>query len=376
MVSLSTMKRRQFVQRSSYFLLGLGLSACSFADGSSKGAKSSTAEREPSSATASGTLNIYTYTSYVNPKIQEKFTQNTGIQVIADTYDSNETMLAKIQARGGAGYSILSPSDYMVTQMVELGLLEPLDKSLLQGLNQLAEPFQNPAYDPNNAHSLPMTWGTTGIAYNSKLLPKAPTDWTSLWELKEEIKGRLTLADDVREVMGMTLHSLGYSYNSTDKSQIEEAYEKLRELKPTIASFNSDGWRPQMLSGDVVVSMAYSGDGLAIGDENPDIKYVIPAGGTSLWTDTIAIPKAAPNKAAAYAWVNALLQPENAAEISSANNFSTPNKAAIALVPEKLKNNPNWQPSEQILAKCERIQPVDEPTQALLDDYWTRLKSI
>ncbi|MBD2100539.1 PotD/PotF family extracellular solute-binding protein [Leptolyngbya sp. FACHB-261] len=378
-MSFLRMRRRQFIQRSSFFLMGAGLSACGFAGGSaSQNAESTPAATAASPTTAAtGTLNLYTWADYVNPEVAQAFTQETGVKITADTYDANETMLAKVQAGGGTGYSLVYPSDYMVAQMVELNLLEPLDQSRLEAVyGDLGDNFKNLYYDPENKYSIPYTWGTTGIAYNSKELKKAPTDFNSLWEMRDQIKGRLTLLDDVREVMGMSLKSLGYSLNSKDKAQLQEAYDKLRELKPAVATFTSYDWRDRMISGDIVVSHAYSGDGLQVGKENPDVKYVVPASGCTLWNDTIAMLKTAPNKDAAYEWIKYSMEPKNSAVITEAILFGNPLKAVPALLPESIKSNPGWAVAPDLLAKTEKIEPLDDTTQAIYDDYWTKLKSV
>ncbi len=371
------MRRRRFIQNSGFFLTGISLSACGFAGGSNSSQSPSTPEATSTAAsTAGGTLSLYAWADYVNPEVAQAFTQQTSIKITSDTYDSNEVLLAKIQAGGGAGYSVIYPSDYMVKQMIDLGLLEPLDKSKLSAVyDGLADNFKSLYYDPDNTYSIPSTWGTTGIAYNSKELKSAPTDFESLWQLRDQIKGRLTLLDDVREVLGMSLKSLGYSYNAKDPAQIKQAYDKLRELKPAVATFTSYDWRDQMLSGDLLVSQAYSGDALQVAKENPDLKYVVPAGGCTLWNDTVALLKTAPNKEAAYAWINFSMEPENSAKITEAILFGNPLKTVEPLLPDEIKNNPGWAVPPELLAKTEKLEPLDDATQKIYDDYWTQLKS-
>jgi spermidine/putrescine transport system substrate-binding protein len=325
-------------------------------------------------ATDSEALHIYSWSTYIDDTVLQNFTKETGIPVIADIFDSNETMLAKLQAGGGSAYSIIYPSDYMVQQMVELDLLTSLDKSKITGLDKLFEKWQSPVYDTNNTFSVPYAWGTTGLVYNSKQLASEPTDWDYLWENQETLSRRMTLLNDVREVMGAVLKSLGYSYNSTDPAEIEEAYQKLVELKPSLSSFTTDGWRDQLVTGDLLLSMGYSIDAIDVMAANPDLKYVIPASGSSVWTDTMAIPKGAPNLEAAYTWINYMYQPQSAAEVVNQLKFATPNRAAFDLVSPELKSNLSLFPPEDLLAKCEGIAPVGD-TIDLLDRYWTELTS-
>ena len=329
----------------------------------------------PSPGANNKTLYIYTWANYTDDELLKSFEAKTGIRPVVDIFDSNEAMLAKIQSGGGSAYSIIFPSDYMVVEMIELGLLSPLDKSKLPGLDNLNPKWSNPIYDPNNAHSIPATWGTTGLIYNPEKLGKAITDWNFLWQNKGSLKRQVTLINDVREVMGAALRSLGYSYNSTDPAQIEKAYKKLVELKPTIASFLTNGWEDQLASGDISIAMAYSSDALALIEEKPSLKYVIPQSGSSLWTDTMVIPKSAPNPDAAYQWLNFLLDPQNAAKLVERLKFATPNQAAYKLLPTDLKNNKGLFPPNNLLAKSEGVAPVPTKTADLYDRYWTQLTS-
>lgn len=365
-----TSTRRRFLQFSAAAVSGVALANC----------RPQIADTRPTTSGGGGSssspdsLSIYSWSNYFDDELLNNFREQTGIRVVADVFDSNEAMLAKVQAGGGEAYSIIYPSDYMVQQMIELNLLTELDKSKLEGLGNLLEQWKNPVYDPNNAHSVPTTWGTTGLVFNRSRLNPAPTDWKDLWDNQSQISGRLTLFNDVREVMGAVLKSLGYSYNATDPAQIEAAYNRLRELKPAIASFTTDGWRDQLVTGDLLLAMGYSSDAIDLASESPDIEYVIPASGSSLWTDTMVIPKTAPNPEGAYAWMNFLLKPENAARAVERLKFATPNQAAIDQLSPELKNNKNLFPPAEVLAKCEGIAPVGAATE-LYDRYWTQITS-
>jgi spermidine/putrescine transport system substrate-binding protein len=219
-----------------------------------------------------------------------------------------------------------------------------------------------------------MSWGTTGLLYNTSQLDFEPSDWSDLWDNQEQLFRRMTLLDDVREVMGAVLRSLGYSYNSTNPAEIEEAYQRLVELKPALASFQSFGWEDQLLSGDLALVMAYSVDAIAATLEDPSLVYVVPNSGSSLWTDTMVIPKSAPNPEAAYAWMNLFYEPEVSAEVVSRLFFATPIQPAFDLLPDDLKANDDLFPPEEILAKCEGIAPVGEAIE-LYDRLWTELSS-
>lgn len=363
--------RRRFLQGSAAVLAGVGLSNCRRTIGDVNNAPD---EEAASASKGSGVLHIYTWADYTDDELARQFTEATGIDVKIDVYESNETMLAKMQAGGGADYSLIYPSDYMVTQMIEFGMLTELDKSRLVGMDKLREKWQSPSYDPDSAHSVAFSWGTTGLLYNSEVLTTAPTDWNYLWENQDVLSRKVTMLDDVRETMGAVLSSLGYSYNATDPAELEEAYQKLLELKPTLASFKSFGWQDELLSGDLLMSMVYSVEGIPVSLENPKFKYVIPASGSSVWTDTIVIPTTAPNVDAAYEWINFNLRPEVSQATVERLFFATPNRAALEMLSQDLLDNKNLFPPEDLLAKCEGIAPVGDAN-ALYDEYWTKVTS-
>ncbi len=361
-----SLSRRRLLKASVAALSGFALAQCGWRQGG--------VQRTSTPATASDKLYIYTWSQYTDEDLLNSFTSQTGIKVVADVFDSNETMLARLQAGGGANYSVIYPSDYMVRRMMELGLLSQLDSSRLTGLDNLLPRFQNPEYDPDNRHSVPMSWGTTGFVYNSEKLAVAPTNWDYLWTHQQQLSKRMTLLNDVREVMGGTLRMLGYSYNSKDESQIKQAYERLQTLKPAIAAFDTDAWQNQILAGDLLLAMSYSADAIRVSQENPSLRYVIPRSGSSLWTDTMAIPNTAPNPDAAYAWINFMLQPDVAAQMCQRLSIATPNQVAMEQLPPELRNNTNLFPPELILQNCERIAPLGE-VDAVYERYWTQLTS-
>lgn len=321
------------------------------------------------------TLHIYTWANYVDDGLMAAFTERTGIRVVVDIFDSNEVMLTRMQAGGGAAYSLLYPSDYMVSEMVGAGLLSAIDHSRLVGLENLKRQWQNPAYDPGNAHSIPFNWGTTGLLYNRDFTPGSPTDWVFLWDNQDALSRRITLLDDMRETLGVALKVLGYSYNTTDPAQIEAAYGKLRELQPHIAAFKTTGFENEILAGDLSIAMAYSSDAIALTLEDERLDYVIPASGTSLWTDTLVIPTSAPNVDAAYQWINFLLEPEVAKAAVERLLFATANQAAFDLLPDEIRNNDHLYPPDEVLDRSEGIQSIDTASNDLFDRFWTEITS-
>jgi spermidine/putrescine transport system substrate-binding protein len=360
--------RRRFLQASAAAVSGVVLSNC---------ARNLTDPTLSSDASGSNskTLQVYGWVNYTDDSLLKDFETKTGIKVTVDTYDSNEAMLAKMQAGGGNAYSIIYPTDYMVTQMMDLNMLVALDQSRLKGLEGLKEKWKNPIYDRGNSHSVPVAWGTTGLTYDPEKFGGTLKGWADLWDSKNSLTRRVTLINDVREVMGATLLALGHSLNTENPKHIKEAYDKLVKFKPSIAAFLTNGWEEQLASGDVLVSMAYSTDALNLMREQPNLRYVIPETGSSLWTDTVAIPKTAPNIDAAYEWINYMLSAETAAQVVERLKFATPNQIAFDKLPKTIKSNQNLFPSSAVIDQCEGIAPVAPKISDTFDRYWTQLTS-
>ena len=358
--------RRKLLTAAAFVAAGYGLSKIRWRLGGRSSAQPSTSK----------TLEIYTWSSYIDQKLLDDFKAQTGIsEVVVGILGSNEEMLAAINAGKGSTYSVLYPSDYAVTQLVENNRLKPLDQSRLIGLDNILPKFRNSVHDPGNRYSIPVSWGTTGLLYNSEKLNPPPRDWSYLWQYPKLLSRRFTLLDDTREVMGATLKSLGYSYNAKKASEIKQAYEKLMELKPHIASFTTDAWKDQLLAGDLYLAMSYSADAVTLMQEDPRLKYVIPESGTSLWSDTIVVPQSCPNETGAYAWINFILQPSVAAEMTQRLFFATPNQAAYDQLPAPLRNNQSLFPPDALLTKSEGIAPLEPSIAESYDQYWTKLTS-
>ncbi|BAZ32772.1 extracellular solute-binding protein [Cylindrospermum sp. NIES-4074] len=357
--------RRQFFQKMAV-LSSLSLAGCGWRLANIRANSPSAGQRDQ--------LYIFTWSQYTDKELLETFSTQTGMRVLTDVYDSNDVMLAKLQVGGGGTYSIVYPSDSTVQKMLDKDLLIEIHRDRLVGLDNLFPEFQNPSYDPNNRYSIPFNWGTTGLIYNSEKLETAPEDWDYLWQNKEKLNKRMTLLNDFREVIGATLRMLGYSYNSRNETEIKQAYEKLKILKPAISAFDTDAWPNQILAGDLVLAMCYSSDAVKICKENPKIKFVIPRSGSTLWTDNLAIPKDAPNLAGAYAWINWILQPEVAAKFTERLNIATPNRAAFELLPKNIQEDKYLFPPKSSLERCERVTPLGK-FEEVYQRYWTLITS-
>ncbi|BBC24354.1 ABC transporter substrate-binding protein [Pseudanabaena sp. ABRG5-3] len=376
-----SISRRKFLRQTAYVSSALAgastLSACNIFIQKPQDTESGKDEVVRPVTQDKQTLYIYGWSTYINnQEVLEGFTKETGIKVVGDAYDSNEVMLAKLEASGGrSGYSVIYPSDYMVTQMRDLKLLSPLNKKLLPNISNIASKYLELPHDRGAIFSIPVSLGTTGLAYNVKavnsIIGEEPTDWSYLWEHKSKL--RISLVNDYREVLGMALHTLGNSYNTKEKENIEQAFQKLRELMPAIANFTTDAWRDPLASGDLMMCMAFSGDAIGLARQDPNIKYILPSSGTSIWTDTMAIPRGASNIEGAHAWINYVMKPEVAAKISDANSFGTTNKIAKSMLPDDLKAIKALEPTESMIARSDRITKLEPEVLQIYEGFWTRL---
>lgn len=317
-------------------------------------------------------LYVYNWSEYMPNSVLENFTKETGIEVKYSTYDSNEAMYAKIKTAGNSGYDVIVPSTYFVNKMSKEGLLEKLDKSKLPNYKNLDTKLLSKPFDPKNDYSIPYLWGSTGISYNASLVKEPIDSWANLWNVS--YKNSVLLNDDMREVFGMALKILGYSGNSTNPKEIEQAYNKLKELLPNVKMFYSESQKQVYLNEEVKLGMNFNGEGFMANSENPDIKYIYPKEGALVWVDSLVIPKGAKNIENAHIFINYLLKPEVSKVISEEIGYASPNAKAVELLDEKTKNNRMVYPNEEDLKNSEFQNDVGDALN-VYEKYWEMLKT-
>lgn len=312
----------------------LGLQACAGGGASGGG------------ASGGGTLYLYNWGDYIDPELVEQFTAESGVAVVVDTFETNEDMIAKVRA-GGSGYDIVVPSDYAVQVMVADGLLAPLDRAQLSNLGNLDPQLQGLYFDPEGSHSVPYLFGTTGIAYSMASFPDGVESWAALFEPAqlEAVRGKASMLDDEREAPGAALRYLGASLNSTDPALLGQARDLLLAQKPFLAAYNSGNFQRLLASGEYLIAQAFSDDALlarrGLEDEfsgNPDIAFVIPQEGGTIWMDNLAILEDSPSKEAAHRFIDFMLRPEVAAQNAEYVGYLTPNLAAREQLSEELRS--------------------------------------
>ncbi|GAK55695.1 extracellular solute-binding protein, family 1 [Candidatus Vecturithrix granuli] len=315
-------------------------------------------------------LNVYNWDDYIDDSTIPEFEEKFGVKVHYDVYDSNETLLAKLQA-GATGFDVIFPSDYMIKIMVQLDLLEPLNKSKIPNIKNVDPLFLDQPFDPGNQYSLPYTWGTAGIGYLADQITESVDSWSVMFDPK--YSGRIVMLDDVREALGAALKYLGYSLNSTNPDELQQAKELLIRQKPLVKAYASAQAEYMLLSGDAWLIHNWSGDVHRATLENSNITYVVPKEGSSKFIDNCAIPKTAQNKELAHAFINFLLEPEVDARIHNHIRYMSPNTAALPYLDEALRNTMQKM-SPEIAAKLEYIEDLGQATR-LWDKIWTEIKA-
>ncbi|HEM2809433.1 TPA: ABC transporter substrate-binding protein [Streptococcus suis] len=316
-------------------------------------------------------LVIYNWGDYIDPELLEEFTAETGIQVDYQTFDSNESMYTKIK-QGGTTYDLTIPSEYMISKMTEENMLIKLDKSKIEGLENIDPQFMGLSFDKNNDYSIPYFWGTLGIVYNETMVENPPQEWEDLWS--EEYRDNIMLIDGVREVMGFGLQSLGHSLNSKDPAEIEKAAEHLYNLTPNVKAIVADEIKGYMIQDAAAIAVSFSGEASEMLDGNENLRYVVPSKGSNLWFDNMVIPKTAKNLDGAYAFMSFMLRPENALRNAEYVGYSTPIPAAKAMLDEETQNDESFYPSEETMKKMEIYDNLGQEMLGMYNDLYLQFK--
>jgi len=317
-------------------------------------------------------LNVYNWSSYLPKSLITQFEQQTGIHVNYMEFDSDETLYAKLKADPHIGFDIIVPSSYYVQRMIQQNMLRKLDKRSLTHIKYINPALLNKKYDPGNQYSIPYTWGITGIVVNDKYHnPKDFTRWQDFWNPK--YKNQLLILNDMRETFGMALMSMGYSFNDKNPEHIKAAYQKLRQLLPNIKLFNSDAEDNIYIDKDATLGMGWNGDIHLVQKESPHIKFIFPKPKFAVWIDCLAIPKYAPHYKNAIKFIQFLTQPKVAKEIALYIGYSSPNLAAIKMMPKKIRDNTMLNPTPAMM-KHAIIESDVGSTNKIYEKYWQLLK--
>ncbi|HUQ23442.1 MAG TPA: spermidine/putrescine ABC transporter substrate-binding protein [Gaiellaceae bacterium] len=328
------------------------------------------------SAADAGELFYYNWADYVNPKTYPAFTKATGIKVKKDFYVSNEALLAKLKG-GARGYDLIVPTGYMVSILAQEKLLQPIQWSRLPTVKRNINPkFRHLPFDRNDRFSVPKDWGTTGFMYRSDLVKERPTTWREFVALtKGKYSGKVTVLDGIPEVIGSMLVMLGYSYNTDNASQLDQAKRELIALKPHLRAITSTEYKQMLIAGKIVMALGWNGDGLAVAAKKP-AAYVIPREGAEFWVDSYAIPVGAKNPDAAHRWIDYVYGARSNAVETTYTYYGSPLKPGLlrGVLAKSILGNPAIFPSASVLAKLQANEISARGT-ALRNRIWTEFKN-
>ena len=336
------------------------------------------------SSSHSDELYVYNWGEYIDESVIDEFEAETGIHVTYDLFETNEEMYPVIEA-GGVNYDVVCPSDYMIQKMAENGLLAEINFDNVPNIKNIDQVYleKSKAFDPDNRYSVPYTWGTVGIIYNVQKLEElgvpAPTKWSDLWD--ERLKGEILMQDSVRDAFMVALKELGYSMNTTDEAELQEAKKLLLAQKPLVQAYVVDQVRDKMLNGEAAVGVIYSGELLYLQEEaetlnlDYDLEYVLPEEGTNIWIDSWVIPYNAKNKENAEKWINFLCRPDIAVKNFEYITYATPNKAAFEILDPEYQENKSVFPDTDELENSEVYSYLGTEADDLYNALWKEVKS-
>jgi len=329
----------------------------------------------PAQAAPKGQLTIFIWSEYIDPEVVQGFEDETGIKVRLDYYESNEEMIAKLQSGGVRQYDLIFPSTYFLPTLKNLKLVKPLDHKLLPGLVNLDPEFSGKlAEDPNHEFSVPYQWGTSGLALRG--VEGAEASWDLVFRSRKGLNSFIVF-DTARDALGSALKFLGYSINSVNPKEIEEAMNLLLATKARPEFFGFDGGvggLNKVVGGLAVMAQVYSGEAIRAQEEDESIQFLLPREGFEVWTDLMAVPAQAPNPEGAHAFINYLLRPEVGARVATYNRYATPNAAARAFIPPEDLANPALYPPAELMEKAEYLKDLGANNR-LYDEAWTIVKN-
>lgn len=353
---------------------GAFLAACGGSSDSSS--DDSGSDKPKKAAELTGVLHYYNWADYVAPETYKTFTADTGVKIKKDFFVSNEELQAKLQG-GARGFDLAAPTGYMVQILADAGLLEQLDWAQLPTVEKnLDAQFRKLPYDPDDKWSVPKDWGTTGFMYRSDMVKEKPTTWREFVDLtKGPYSGKVTVLDGIPECVGSMLCMLGYSFNSEDEGEIEEAKQELVDLKPHLLAITSTEYKQMLIDGKAVMALGWNGDGAAVAAKKP-AEYVIAEEGGEFWVDAYVIPKGAKNPTAAHAWIDYVYDPEHNAGETEFTYYGSPVKRDLLepVMDKKVFTNDDVFPPEDTLKKLEPNSVSPDGTK-LRDRAWTEFKA-
>ena len=323
--------------------------------------------------TDSEEINFFNYGENIDEETLKEFEKEYGIKVNVETFDDMEAMYQKVKS-GGTKYDVILVSDAIMPRMINENLLQKLNKDNIPNISQMDEEYLNLDMDPGNEYSVPYMFGTVGLIYNKDVVKEKVDSWDILWN--EKYKDKVFMFDTYRDTLGVALKKLGYSLNTTNEKEIKEAEElllKQRELVNPI--YGVDNGTVMIPAGESDINMIWSGEGLNLQDEYPNLEYVVPKEGANFWIDSLCIPSNATNVEGAEKFINFVSDKESALRIADEIGYTTPNKEARLEQPKEVRDNPNAYMPKEVMDRCEIYVDLPKDVKRLYDDAWLNIKS-
>lgn len=322
------------------------------------------------------TINVYNWGEYISNgsegslDVITAFEKISGIKVNYTNYATNEDMYAKFKAGSASVYDIVIPSDYMIAKMIEEDMLEKLDFSNIPNAEYIADQYRYNSFDPNGEYSVPYTWGTVGIIYNTKhVTEEEASTWDVLWN--EKFAGEILMFSNSKDAFAIALSKLGYSMNTTNIDEINEAGELLRQQKKYVQTYVMDQIFDKMQLEEAYIAPYYAGDAITMIDGNENLAFAHPKESFNIFIDSVCIPKGSKNKEAAEAFINFLCETEVAAANCEYICYSTPHIAAKEILSEETKNNPIAYPDDATISRAESFINLPKPVNEHIIRLWS-----
>lgn len=362
-------------------LLALVLAACQPAEQATEaapgGSNGGTSERCGDTSRLADEIFLYNWVEYIDPAVMEQFEAECGVKVVETNFDSNETLLATLQA-GGADYDIIVPSDYMVTTLISEGMVMELDYNIITNIEHMEPINVNQYFDPEQKYTVPWFWGTSGFSVDTNVVTEHTNSWSMMFDPNSPYCGKISMLDDPRETLGAALMYLGYSINDIDPAHLEEAKNLLIEQSKCVKAYDSQTNDDLLISGETVLGHIWTGDALLAGSADTGgrdgIVYVIPDEGCTIWQDNMMVPVNAPNPYTAMIFINYTQFPEIAAQNAEFVGYATPNAAAKEFIDAEMLANTSVYPPPEVEARLQWIEDVGDAYE-LYDRIWTEFKA-
>ena len=323
-----------------------------------------------------GQVIVYNWGEYIDPETLEMFEEETGIKVIYDEYETNESMYPKVES-GAVAYDIACPSDYMISRMIQNGMLAEINYDNIPNakLNIGAQYYdQSREFDPENKYSIPYCWGTVGILYNKTMVDEPITKWAQLWD--EKYTDNILMQDSVRDAFMVAEKLNGFSINTLDTDELTVAMNSLIKQKPIVQAYVVDQVRDKMIGGEAAIGVIYSGEAIYTQQENPDLVYVIPEEGTNVWIDSWVILKNAPNMENAEKFIDFMCRDDIALKNFEYITYSTPNTAARKLIEDDaIRNSKIAFPDLSQYDNLETFVYLGEDGDEIYNELWKEVKA-